>query len=199
GDPRYGEPIPAGENAGGGFHRGPAHVGEKAEGKRRHRERLDAQGRARRGQERRRPGPCCAGPLPNVAAPGAKLSRAGGRSESAGGNVERRPAETGAKIGRSEVKERLAARAAPPQRGVGQGVARTNRYGGHLQERNVRSAKGSRASQRIGSHRGSGTHRRRCRRAANANGSGRRDRSASGGLEKSAAFAVMKRVAMRLD
>src|SRR6266404_1860441 len=104
GDPRYGETIPAGENASGGFHRGPAHAREKAEGKRRYRERLDAQGGARRRQRRGRPGARGARSLPDFVAAGAKLPRTGRRSESASGNVERRLAETGAEIGRSKVK-----------------------------------------------------------------------------------------------
>src|SRR6266481_7356075 len=77
GDPRYGEPIPASEDAGGGFHRGPAYAREKTEGKRRYRERLDAQGGASRGQRRGRPGARGARSVSNVVAVGAKLSRAG--------------------------------------------------------------------------------------------------------------------------
>src|SRR5258708_8239994 len=73
GDPRYGEPIPAGENASGGFHRGPAHAREKAEGKRRYPERLDSQGGARRRQRQGRTGPRGARSLTNFVSAGANL------------------------------------------------------------------------------------------------------------------------------
>src|SRR5260370_30358273 len=51
GDPRHGESVSPGQDAGGGFHRRPAHAGEEVARERGLRQRLDAQGRNRRGQE----------------------------------------------------------------------------------------------------------------------------------------------------
>src|SRR5216684_2707115 len=51
GDSRHGEPVSPGQDAGGGFHRRPAHAGKKVARKRGLRQRLDAQGRNRGGQE----------------------------------------------------------------------------------------------------------------------------------------------------
>src|SRR6266567_870874 len=43
GDPRHGEPVSAGQDTGGGFHRRPTHAGKETAGKRGSREGLDAQ------------------------------------------------------------------------------------------------------------------------------------------------------------